>query len=59
MATKKTPLEIIQSQIDRCNNHNGCDSCCSKERQQQCEKLKAHRDRCDWCREHNISIIYW
>lgn len=54
-----TPLDRIQGKIDRCNKHCGCDSCCSKEEQKNCELLKAHADRIEQCRNNGLPIQYW
>ena len=55
----KTPLERIQKQIDKCNDKRGCDNCCSKEKQDECNLLKAHAKRISDCREWNLPIWYW
>ena len=54
-----TQLEKFQKAIDTCNHKNGCDSKCCKDQQEKCEKLKAHRDRMDYCRENNMPIELW
>lgn len=55
----KTPLEILQQEIDQCNQRHGCDSRCSKRQQKQCEKLRAHAERMEYCRKNNLPIQYW
>ena len=55
----KTPLEKLQTAIERCNNRNGCDYYCSASRQQECEKLRKHDARIDYCMTHNIPIEMW
>ena len=57
--TKQTKLKTLQKEIDTCNHKNGCDSKCSKEKQKECLKLKAHSARMEYCREKGFSIELW
>ena len=59
MATKTTPLQKIQKQIDRCNQKSGCNRHCSKRDQEQCRLLKEHRARMESCRESGLPVQYW
>jgi hypothetical protein len=43
-AIKCSNLGKYQKAIDKCNNKNGCNSCCSKETQKNCDKLINHRN---------------
>lgn len=58
-AARKTPLDKLQKDIDRCNNRRGCDSSCSLRHQANCSKLKAHEARRDYCREQGMEIWQW
>ena len=55
----KTPLQRLQTQIDKCNNRNGCDSYCSEHRQKECSLLRKHDERVDYCMRHDVPIQYW
>lgn len=59
MNKEKTPLEIIQDQIDECNQRRGCDSMCSKKEQKECYKLISHAERIKYCRKCGLPVIYW
>lgn len=37
-----TELGKAQKQIDMCNSRQGCNHCCSSQRQKDCSKLKLH-----------------
>lgn len=55
----KTPLQRLQAEIDKCNKRNGCNHYCSEQRQKECEKLRKHDARIDYCMTNDIPIDMW
>lgn len=56
---KRTPLERIQREIDRCNRKDGCNARCSPAVQKKCPLLKAHAARIEECQEKGLPFTAW
>ena len=55
----KYTLAEIQELIDKCNDCNGCDDKCTKKEQRECDLLKMHTKRTDYCRKKCLPFELW